>query len=182
MFAGINSARQELILLPIRMFVYGYWWWYGVQHTLCKYAVIQMSTGIRSVLATSGYFKRLWRNNERDGVSNHRHPWCLLNRLFRRRSKKTSKLCVIGLCEGNPSVTSGSPHKGPTMRKMFPFDDVIMYWPDVGNNGRTRSIPCLLMPWLLAMLVHRQWWLCPYEMICMWKEFNYLFQKLYKIK
>ena len=30
---------------------------------------------------------------------------CLLNRLFRRRSKKTSKVSVTGLCEGNLSVT-----------------------------------------------------------------------------
>ena len=34
--------------------------------------------------------------NERDGVSNHHRLDCLLNRLFRRRSKKTSKLCVTG--------------------------------------------------------------------------------------
>ena len=45
---------------------------------------------------------------------------CLLNRLFRRRSKKTSKLRITGLCAVN------SPHKGPVTRKMFPFDDVIM--------------------------------------------------------
>ena len=43
-----------------------------------------------------------WRHNERDGVSNHR-----LNRLFRRKSKKTSKLRVTGLCEGNSPVTGG---------------------------------------------------------------------------
>ena len=39
-------------------------------------------------------------HNEYDGVSNHRRIDCLLNRLFRRRSKKTSKLRVTGLCEG----------------------------------------------------------------------------------
>ena len=50
-----------------------------------------------------------WRHNEHDGVSNHRRLECLLNRLFRRRSKKTSKLCVTGLCEGNPPVTGGFP-------------------------------------------------------------------------
>ena len=33
-------------------------------------------------------------------VSNHQHHDCLLNRLFRRRSKKTSKLRVTGLCAG----------------------------------------------------------------------------------
>ena len=50
-----------------------------------------------------------WRHNERNGVSNHRRYDCLLNRLFRRRSKKTSKLRVTGLCEGNPPVTRGFP-------------------------------------------------------------------------
>ena len=48
-----------------------------------------------------------WRHYERDSVSNHRHLDFLLNRLFRRRSKKTSKLCVTGLCEGNTPVAGG---------------------------------------------------------------------------
>ena len=46
-----------------------------------------------------------WRHNRRDGVSNHLSDYCLLNRLFRRRSKKTSKLCVTGICAGNSPVT-----------------------------------------------------------------------------
>ena len=46
-----------------------------------------------------------WRHIERDGVSNHQPHDCLLNRLFRRKSKKTSKLRVSGLCEGNSPVT-----------------------------------------------------------------------------
>ena len=67
-----------------------------------------------------------WRHNERDGVPSHRRLGCLRNRLLRRRSKKTSKLRVTGLCEGNPQVADGFAHKGPVTRKMFPFDDVIM--------------------------------------------------------
>ena len=63
------------------------------------------------------------RHRERNGVSNHRRLDCLLHRLFRRRSKKTSKLRVTGVCEGNPSVTDGFPHKGPVTRKMFSFDE-----------------------------------------------------------
>ena len=39
-----------------------------------------------------------WRHNGRDGVSSHQPHVCLLNCLFRRRSKKTSKLRVTGLC------------------------------------------------------------------------------------
>ena len=65
-----------------------------------------------------------WRHNERNGVSNHRRPGCLLNHLLRCRSKKTSKLRVTELCERNPLVDF--PHKGPVTRKMFPFDNVIM--------------------------------------------------------
>ena len=41
------------------------------------------------------------------GIAPHRCLHCLLNRLFRCRSKKTSKLCVTRLCEGNTPVTSG---------------------------------------------------------------------------
>ena len=50
-----------------------------------------------------------WRHNEHDGVSNHQPHLCLLNRLFRRRSKKTSKLRVTGLCVGNSPVTGEFP-------------------------------------------------------------------------
>ena len=57
-----------------------------------------------------------WHHNQRDSVSNHRCLDCLLNRLFRRRSKKTSKLRVTGLCEGNSPVT---PHKRPVTLKCF---------------------------------------------------------------
>ena len=67
-----------------------------------------------------------WRHNGRDSVSNHQPHHCLLNRLFRRRSKKTSKHRVTGLCVGNSPGPVNSPHKWPVTRKMFPFDDVIM--------------------------------------------------------
>ena len=50
-----------------------------------------------------------WRHDGRDGVSNHQPHDCLLNRLFRRRSKETPKLCVAGLCVGNSPVTDGFP-------------------------------------------------------------------------
>ena len=71
-------------------------------------------------------FPLRWRHNDHDGVPNHQPHGFLLNRLFRRRSKKTSKLRVTGLCEGNSPGPVNSPHKGPVTRKMFPFDDVIM--------------------------------------------------------
>ena len=50
-----------------------------------------------------------WRHNKSDYVSNHRRLDCLLNRLFRCKSKKTSKLRVTGLWEGNSPVTGEFP-------------------------------------------------------------------------
>ena len=41
-----------------------------------------------------------WRHNGCDSVSNHQPHDCSLNRLFRRRSKKRSKVRVTGLCVG----------------------------------------------------------------------------------
>ena len=44
----------------------------------------------------------------------------------RRRSKKTSKLRVTGLCEGNSPGTGEFPVQRASYTEMFPFDDVIM--------------------------------------------------------
>ena len=50
-----------------------------------------------------------WRHKGRDGISNCQPPHCLLNRLFRHRSKKASKLRVTGLCVWNSPVTGEFP-------------------------------------------------------------------------
>ena len=63
-----------------------------------------------------------WRHNERDSVSNHQPHHCLLNRLFRRRSKQTSKRCVTGLCVGN------SPVPGEFPAQMASYAENISIW------------------------------------------------------
>ena len=121
-----------------------------------------------------------WRHNDHDGVSNHQPHGCLLNRLFRRRSKKTAKLRVTGLCVGNSPGPVNSPHKGPVTRKMFPFDDVIM---DVVHIRVSHS--ALMMPWS-AMDIgphwFRQWlFICSVPNLYMnqcWRVFNWI--HLYK--
>ena len=60
---------------------------------------------------TDLHFTLQWRYNERGSVSNHQPHDCLLNRSFRRRSKKTSKLRVTGLCAGSSPVTGEFPAK-----------------------------------------------------------------------
>ena len=94
--------------------------------TLTRNGMDKMACDILTMLSNA--FSIQWRHNERDGVSNHQPCYCLLNRLFRRRSKKTSNLRVTGLCAGNSSVTVEFPTQRPVTRKQFPFDDVIMSW------------------------------------------------------
>ena len=50
-----------------------------------------------------------WRHNGHDSISNHGPHHCLLNCLFRHRSKKTWKLRVTGLCAGNSPWTGEFP-------------------------------------------------------------------------
>ena len=50
-----------------------------------------------------------WRHYGCDTVSNHQPHDCLLNRIFRRRSKKTPMLRVTGLCVGNSPGTGEYP-------------------------------------------------------------------------
>ena len=64
-----------------------------------------------------------WRHNESDGVSNHCRFHCLLNCWFRWRSKRTSKLRVTGLCEGNSSGTDEFP-----VQKASNAENVSIWW------------------------------------------------------
>ena len=84
-------------------------------------------------------YSPLQLHNERNGVSNHRLLDGVLNRLFRRRSKKISKLCVTGL-RGIHRSPVDSPHKGPVVRKIFPFNDVIMVAIDADQGPSNISI------------------------------------------
>ena len=63
-----------------------------------------------------------WRHNGRDSVSNHQPHDCLLNRLFRLRSKKTSKLRVTGLCVVN------SPRTGEFPAQMASYAENVSIW------------------------------------------------------
>ena len=63
-------------------------------------------------------------HNER--VSNHRRLECLLNHLFRRRSENHQSSASLAFVWGIHRSPVNSPRKEPVMRKMFPFDDVIM--------------------------------------------------------
>ena len=73
-----------------------------------------------------------WRHNGYDSVSNHQPHDCLLNRLFRRKSKKTSKLRVTGLCAGNSPGTGEFP-----AQRTSNAENVSIWWRhhDCGDNN-----------------------------------------------
>ena len=64
-----------------------------------------------------------WRHSGHHGVSNHQPDDCLLNRLFRCRSKKISKLRVTVLCVGNSPGTDGFP-----VQMVSNAENVFIWW------------------------------------------------------
>ena len=63
---------------------------------------------------------------EHHGISDHQQLSCLFNRLLWLTSWKRSNPYILAFCEGNPPVTSGSPHKRSLMRKELLCHNVIM--------------------------------------------------------
>ena len=80
----------------------------------------------------------------RDAVSNHQPDNCLLKRLFRHISKKTSKLRVTGLCEGNSPLTGEFPAQMASNAEFFSIwwrhNDVIKpRWSTTDDNTITTN-------------------------------------------
>ena len=73
-----------------------------------------------------------WRHNEHDSVSNHQPHDCLLKRLFGRRSKKTSKRRVTGLCAGNSPGTGEFP-----AQRVSNAENVSIWW-----RHHVNLLPC----------------------------------------
>ena len=71
-----------------------------------------------------------WRHNERNGLSNHQPHDCILKRLFRCRSKKTSKHRVTVLCVGNSPVTGEFPAQLASN-----MENVSIWWRHHGVSG-----------------------------------------------
>ena len=103
-FKHANCLIRRIARLPLGIWIIYQPWW---------------------MVSGSIWFSLQWRHDEYHGVSNHRRLKCLLNRLFRRTSKKQSKPRATGLCGGIHQWPVDSPQNGPVRRKWFPFDDVI---------------------------------------------------------
>ena len=85
----------------------------------------------RAYYVIIGNFSLHWRHSGRDSVSNRQPHDCLLNRLYRRRSKKTSKLRVTGHCAGNSPGTGEFP-----VQMASNAENVSIWW---RHYGRSRS-------------------------------------------
>ena len=102
-----------------------------------------------------------WRHNGRHGVSNRLPHDCLPNRLFMRRSKKTSKFRVTGLYAGNSPVT------GQFFAQMASNAENASIWWRHHGKSRWRT-------WNIGIL--------DLQMICNYLTMNekYLLPKLYR--
>ena len=93
-----------------------------------------------------------WSHNERDVVSNHQPCDCLLNCLFRRRSKKTSKLRVIGICATNSPEAGGFPAQMASNA-----ENVSIWWRHHDVYVDKRLYPILLLPsnlWYIYIYIY----------------------------
>ena len=87
---------------------------------------------------------------------------CLLNRLLRRRSKKTSNIRVTGLCQGNSPMTGEFPAQMASNAKN------VTIWSrhhDLGNFARYYFIPSTAKEIPLCLHINLVW-ICPRTMLC----------------
>ena len=103
-YGGLLSIQTDLYILPAlrKCCMYTY-------HAILDRDIMAPYCVAQDTRDLSVQTSLQWRHNGCDRVSNHQAHDCLLNRLFGRRSKKTSKLHVTGLCVGNSPGTGEFP-------------------------------------------------------------------------
>ena len=101
-------------------------------------------------------------------ASNHQSHDCLLNRLFRRRSKKTSKFLVTGLCAGNSPETGEFPPQmasnaesvsiwwrhNDIIHRITIYNKLFITGSNAVKNGVGRGICVALFPWNMIDPIH----------------------------
>ena len=87
-----------------------------------------------------------WHHNGRDSVLNHQPHDCSLNRLFRRRSKKTPKFRVTRFCAGNSPVTGEFPAQMASY-----VENVSISW---RHHGSYFAVVLVDIVFIISLLVH----------------------------
>ena len=123
---------------------------YLISHHIMTYFYQEFSwwsdSGNDTVYKTLFYDTLQWRHNVCDCVSNHQPRDCLLSRLFRRRSNKTSKLRITGLCGWNSPITGEFP-----AQRASNAENVSIRWRHHETMSLivdTQSVSALNMAWL----------------------------------
>ena len=123
---GLRKAISYLTLLECYIGI--------VEIDFCKFIFSESRSELKQFFLLpflfSFGFPLQWCHNEHDGVSNHWRLDGLLNRLVRRKSRKTSKLRVTGPLWGEF-----------TSHRLFSFDDVIMH-------KKNHKLKHVLISWL----------------------------------
>ena len=111
-YFSISLPKDSILQTVVWIFTYIVWQVLNSEKISNQFFArnVMIKTIMKYELLLPANWKSLqWRHNGCDRVSNHQPHDCLLTRLFRRRSKKTSRLRVTGLCAGNSPVTGEFP-------------------------------------------------------------------------
>ena len=107
--------------------------WNGKSNTTSK-SIIDYLRFILLIIRNPVLISLLWRHNGLDCVSNHQPHECLLITVHsgtdQRKHQSSASLAFVWGIHRRPV---NSPHKGTVTRKMFSFDDVIMWGSITGS-------------------------------------------------
>ena len=121
-----------------------------------------------------------WRHNEREGISNHPCPDCLLIRLFRRRSRKHQRSASLAFVRGIhrwPVDTRCCGHQIGLIY-FIQYFQLVFLWNAFGRptrvfhgrftwylNGILEFCFCMVMTWFAV--------LCLFKVTSIWFEFDF---------
>ena len=157
-----SSLWRHVIYLPISyIYLIHLSISYILTHILCLYHLFFISylsthilhccfTGISA--SPVAHITLQWCHNECNSISNHQRLNCTLKCLFRWRSKNTSKLCVTGLCEGNPPVTGAFPSQKANNTENFSI-----WWRHHGKWDFTSNFQCQWSDHEVTLMLMGNW-------------------------
>ena len=106
-------------------------------------------------------------SHELDGVSNHLFVTCLVNSFFGITTKKCSKLCILGFCEGNPLEIGTFPWLRARYTEDMPMswchfaadalNDVSKHFHNINTINRTTPIQLTIPHFLSAKNKKWKW-------------------------
>ena len=150
LISPLFSCWYSMIMAKVRLWTQNI---YAIPHSHVRYFVWSLVTNAHKIPLVP----LQWHHNGRNGISNHQPHDCLLNWLFRRRWKTTSKLRVTGLCEGNSPVTGEFPAQMASNAENVSIwwrHHVILFFPDRSKMGmHLMGLLAIAVFYILILLV-----------------------------